>query len=145
MLFRVINTEIWAARGLVNALTVPLLAISRARNPKWSLGIQVSRRILFHSATLFGSAVYLLIMAAAGYYLRFFGGGWGSGLQGGFLFGGPLVLFVLLFSGSVRSWLKVFISKHFYNYNYDYREEWIRFTRILSGNGPGLGERAIKA
>ncbi|MES2103878.1 MAG: XrtA/PEP-CTERM system histidine kinase PrsK [Pseudomonadota bacterium] len=145
MLFRVINIHIWAARGLVDTLTVPLLAISLARNPKWSLGIQVSRRILFHSATLFGSAVYLLIMAAAGYYLRFFGGDWGSVLQVAFLFGAAIVLLILLFSGSVRSWLKVFISKHFYNYNYDYREEWIRFTRILSGNGPGLGERAIKA
>jgi putative PEP-CTERM system histidine kinase len=145
MLFRVINLEIWAARGLVDALTVPLLAISLARNPKWSLGMQVSRRILFHSATLFGSAIYLLTMAAAGYYLRFFGGDWGSVLQVAFLFGAAIVLLILLFSGSVRSWLKVFISKHFYNYNYDYREEWIRFTRILSGNGPGLGERAIKA
>ncbi|GGC96972.1 XrtA/PEP-CTERM system histidine kinase PrsK [Undibacterium terreum] len=145
MLFRVINGEIWAARGLVDALTVPLLAISLARNPKWTLGMQVSRRILFHSATLFGSAVYLLIMAAAGYYLRFFGGDWGSVLQVAFLFGAAIVLLILLFSGSVRSWLKVFISKHFYNYNYDYREEWIRFTRILSGSGPALGERAIKA
>ncbi|MFZ6645809.1 XrtA/PEP-CTERM system histidine kinase PrsK [Undibacterium sp. TJN25] len=145
MMFRVINVEIWAARGLVDALTVPLLAISLARNPKWSLGMQVSRRILFHSATLFGSAVYLLIMAAAGYYLRFFGGDWGSVLQLAFLFGAAIVLVILLFSGSVRSWLKVFISKHFYSYNYDYREEWIRFTRILSGSGPGLGERAIKA
>ncbi|MES2072209.1 MAG: XrtA/PEP-CTERM system histidine kinase PrsK [Pseudomonadota bacterium] len=145
MLFRVINLEIWAARGLVDALTVPLLAISLARNPKWSMGILVSRRILFHSATLFGSAIYLLMMAAAGYYLRFFGGDWGSVLQVAFLFGAAIVLLILLFSGSVRSWLKVFISKHFYNYNYDYREEWIRFTRILSGSGPGLGERAIQA
>jgi putative PEP-CTERM system histidine kinase len=145
MLFRAVNGEIWAARGLVNALTVPLLFISLERNPKWTLGILISRRILFHSATLIGSAGYLLTMAAAGYYLKYFGGQWGTVLQVAFLFGAALLLLVLLFSGSMRSWLRVFISKHFYHYNYDYREEWIRFTRALSTHGPGLGERAIQA
>jgi putative PEP-CTERM system histidine kinase len=66
-------------------------------------------------------------------------------MQVAFLFGAVILLVVLIFSGSVRSWLKVFISKHFYNYNYDYREEWIRFTRTLSMQGPDLGERAIRA
>lgn len=147
MLFRKINIEIWTARGLVNALIVPLIAISAARNPQWSTGISisVSRRILFHSAALFGSAIYLLTMAAAGYYLRFFGGSWGTIMQVAFLFGAGVLLVVVLLSGSFRSKLKVFISKHFYNYNYDYREEWLRFTRILSEEGPGLEERAIQA
>lgn len=145
MLFRHINPEIWAARGIVNALTVPLIAVSAARNPKWSLGISVSRRILFHSAALFGAAIYLLAMAAAGYFLRFFGGSWGSVLQAVFLFGAVILLVVLLFSGTLRSWLKVFISKHFFSYHYDYREEWLRFTRNLSEGGHELGERTIQA
>lgn len=144
MLFRHINEEIWAARGAVNALTVPLMAMSAARNPQWSLEISVSRRILFHTAALFGSAIYLLVMAAVGYYLRFFGGGWGAVLQVAFLFGAVFLLVGILFSGIFRSWLKVFISKNFYNYNYDYREEWMRFTRALAHEG-GLGERAIQA
>ncbi|MES2048806.1 MAG: XrtA/PEP-CTERM system histidine kinase PrsK [Pseudomonadota bacterium] len=145
MLFRKINIEIFAARGFVDALIVPMIIMSIARNPKWSEGVLVSRRILFHSATLFGTAFYLLAMAAAGYYLKFFGGNWGTALQVAFLFGAAVLLVVLLFSGSLRSWLKVFISKHFYNYNYDYRDEWIRFTRTLSMDGTDLGERSIKA
>jgi putative PEP-CTERM system histidine kinase len=145
MLFLVVNPAIWAARGIVNALCVPLLAISVARDPKWSQGMLISRHILFHSATLFGAALYLIVMAAAGYYLRFFGGSWGAVMQVAFLFGAVILLVVLLFSGSVRAWLKVFISKHFYNYNYDYRDEWIRFTRALSSSGPDLGGRAIQA
>lgn len=145
MLFRQINMEIWTARGAVNALIVPLVAVSAARNPKWSLGISVSRRILFHSATLLGTALYLLAMSAAGYYLRFFGGSWGAVMQVTFLFGAVALLVGILFSGVFRSWLKVFISKHFYNYNYDYREEWLGFTRTLSEHGHGLGERTIQA
>jgi len=145
LLFRFINTEIWAARGIVNALVVPLVAVSAARNPQWSLGITVSRRIVFYSVALFGAAAYLLAMAAAGYYLRFFGGSWGTVMQVTFLFGALVLLLAVFFSGTLRSWLKVFISKHFFSYNYDYREEWLRFTRTLSEGEHALGERAIQA
>ena len=145
MLFHTVNPEILAARGFVNALLIPLFLVSLNRNLEWTRGIAVSRRILFHSTALIGSAGYLLLMAAAGYYLRYFGGQWGGVLQMAFLFAAALLLVVVLFSGAVRSKLRVFISKHFYQYSYDYREEWIRFTRVLSAAGPGLGERVIEA
>ncbi|MDB5772734.1 MAG: periplasmic sensor signal transduction histidine kinase, partial [Burkholderia sp.] len=122
MLFRQVNAELWTARGIVDALTVPLIAISVARSPSWQPAISVSRRFLFHSAALFGSAVYLLTMAAAGYYLRFFGGSWGTIMQVAFLFGAIVLLAAVLFSGAFRSRLKVFLNKHFYHYSYDSRE-----------------------
>ncbi|QJD99904.1 PEP-CTERM system histidine kinase PrsK [Massilia forsythiae] len=145
MLFRELNPDLWIARGVVNAVTVPLLGASLARRGAWSTSFSVSRRVVFHSAALFGSAVYLLAMGSVGYYLRYVGGRWGTVLQTAFLFGAVCLLGVILFSGTARSWLKVTISKHFYRYNYDYREEWMRFTRTLSERGPGLGERTIQA
>lgn len=145
MLFQQLNPDIWAARGVVNALTVPLIAMAMARSAKWATELALSRRVMFHSAALFGSALYLLAMGSAGYYLRYVGGSWGTLMQVAFLVGALILLVVILFSGTFRSWLKVFISKHFYSYNYDYREEWLRFTRILSEQGPGLGERSIQA
>ncbi|MFL6675137.1 MAG: XrtA/PEP-CTERM system histidine kinase PrsK [Massilia sp.] len=145
MLFREVNADIWAARGVINALTVPLIALSMGRSKSWSSPLAVSRRVMFHSAALFGSAIYLLAMGSAGYYLRFFGGSWGTVMQVTFLFGALIMLAGILFSGTFRSWLRVFISKHFYSYNYDYREEWMRFTRTLSEHGPGLGDRAVQA
>jgi putative PEP-CTERM system histidine kinase len=84
-------------------------------------------------------------MAGAGYYLRFFGGSWGTVMQVSFLFGAVVLLMAVLFSGTLRSWLRVFISKHFFSYNYDYREEWLHFTRTLSEGGHELGERVIQA
>jgi putative PEP-CTERM system histidine kinase len=145
MLFHQVDTDIWAARGVINALTVPLVAMSVARSASWSSELALSRRVMFHTAALFGSAIYLLAMGSAGYYLRFVGGSWGTVMQVAFLFGALMLLVVILFSGTFRSWLKVFISKHFYRYNYDYREEWLRFTRTLSESGPGLGVRTIQA
>lgn len=145
MLFRAVNAEIWAARGLVCALTVPLIFATAARNPRWSIGMVISRRLLFHSATLIGTAIYLLAMATAGYYLRFIGGSWGTIMQVTFLFGAILLLAVVMFSGAARSILKVFVSKHFFRYKYDYRDEWLRFTRTLSEGGTALSERTIQA
>ena len=147
LLFRRINEDIWAARGVVNALIVPLLAIAVARNPKWSLNISVSRRMVFYSSSVLGAAVYLMVMAAAGYYIRYFGGNWGVVLQMTFWFGALLLLFVTLFSGTIRARLKVFLSKNFFTYYYDYREEWLRFTRTLSEGEAGIQmrERSIEA
>ncbi|HEY1150898.1 MAG TPA: XrtA/PEP-CTERM system histidine kinase PrsK [Pseudoduganella sp.] len=145
LLFRELSEELWAARGVVNALTVPLIGLSMLRSASWAGQIAVSRRVMFHSAALIGSAIYLLTMSSAAYYLRYVGGSWGSLMQLVFLFGATILLAGILFSGTFRAWLKVFISKHFYSYNYDYREEWLGFTRTLSQQGPGLGERSISA
>jgi putative PEP-CTERM system histidine kinase len=147
LLFKRVSVDLWQARGLVNALVVPLVAISAGRNPTWSLELTVSRRVLFHSATLIGAGVYLLVMAAAGYYIRYFGGSWGGVLQAAFLFGALLLLMVLLFSGTMRAQLRVFLSKNFFAYRYDYRDEWLRFTSTLAGGEPGvrLHERSIQA
>jgi putative PEP-CTERM system histidine kinase len=147
LLFRRVSEDIWTARGAINALAVPLLVIASARNPNWSLDVSVSRRVVFHSTAMLGAAVYLLTMAGAGYYIRHFGGTWGVVLQVTFLFGVVLLLLLMLFSGTLRARLKIFLSKHFFSYRYDYREEWLRFTRTLSDVEPGvqLRERSIQA
>jgi putative PEP-CTERM system histidine kinase len=147
MLFRRINPDIWSARGIVAAAITPLIAVSAARNPTWSLDVAISRQFVLHSTTLLGAAAYLLVMAVAGYYIRFFGGTWGGLLQVVFLFGAGVLLVLGLFSGTLRAQLKIFLSKHFFSYRYDYREEWLRFTRTLSeiGTGTRVQERCIEA
>ncbi len=145
MLFHRVNEDIWGARGAVVAMIAPLIAVSAARNPTWSLDVSVSRQMVFHSTTLLGAAGYLLVMATAGYYIRYFGGTWGSLLQVTFLFGAGVLLVLMLFSGTLRARVRVFLSKHFFSYRYDYREEWLRFTRTLSAGGGRIQERCIEA
>ena len=147
LLFKQINVSIWASRGLINAMIVPLLAFSIVRNPQWSLDMFVSRRVVIHTAAIFGSSIYLMGMAAVGYYISHFGGNWGSALQLVFMVGAGLLLLILMFSGHWRANVKLFFSRHFFNYKYDYREEWLKFNAILSteqGEEP-LRERAIRA
>ncbi|SFM47108.1 XrtA/PEP-CTERM system histidine kinase PrsK [Rugamonas rubra] len=145
LLFRRLNPEIWAARGVVDALSVPLLALSAARNPAWTTGLALSRQVVFGSAALVGAALYLLAMASSAYYLRYVGGAWGPLMQLASLFGAAMLLAGVLFSGAVRATLKVLISKHFYQGSYDYRQEWLRITRALAEDGPALAERSIQA
>ncbi len=147
LLFQRLDASIWSARGAVNAMIVPLIGISAARNPKWSVPVFVSRRMVFHTTTLFSAGIYMLLMALAGYYIRIYGGEWGTVLQIVFLFGAVVMLVVLLFSGHLRARLKVFLNKHFFNYRYDYREEWLRLIGLLAGQATEmpLHERVIRA
>ena len=146
-LFNVMDAQTWAARGFVSALVAPLIAVSAARNPEWAAPVGVSRSMAFHTASLLGAGLYLLAMAGAGYYLRLFGGEWGDVVQTVFVFAAALGLALLMFSGTLRARLRVFLSKHFFSYRYDYREEWLKFTRTLTegDSGTRLCERATEA
>jgi len=131
-LLKNIDEEIWGARGYINAIIMPLVAVSAARNPQWSLDVFVSRSIVFHSSAMMAGGIYLLAMAAGGYYIKNVGGDWSSLGQLVFFFGAALVLLTALFSGHVRARFRVFLNKHFFNYRYDYREEWLRLIQSLS-------------
>ena len=146
-LFNALDAHVWAARGYVAALVTPLIAVSAARNPEWAAPVGLSRSMAFHTTSLLGAGVYLLLMASAGYYLRLFGGEWGDVVQTIFIFAAAILLVLLMLSGTLRARLRVFLSKHFFSYRYDYREEWLNFTRTLTEGRPGeqLCERAVEA
>jgi putative PEP-CTERM system histidine kinase len=147
LLLRQIDPHLWDARGLVSALVVPFIAVAAARNPEWSVGIFVSRHVVFYTASLIGAGCYLLAMAAGGYYIRLYGGSWGGVAQTVFLVGAALVLLIIMLSGEARARVRVFLTKHFYRNKYDYREEWLRLIATLatpSDEFP-LPERTIKA
>ncbi len=132
LLFRQLDADLWQARGLVTAVVTPLFAISMARNSSWHHRVTISRQVVFHTVTLMGAGLYLLGMALIGYIIRFMGGTWGHVLQVGFLAGAGVLLATVLFSGKVRAQLGVLLSKHFFSYRYDYREEWLKFTGALT-------------
>ncbi|MDT3672819.1 MAG: PEP-CTERM system histidine kinase PrsK [Aromatoleum sp.] len=147
VLFGRLDADIWSVRGIAHALVIPLISLSASRNPAWTFRIAMSREVVFHSTALAVSGLYLLLISGAGYYVRYFGGDWGRAMQLALLFAGLLLLVVLLFSGSQRARLRVFINKHLFPYRYDYRKEWLRFTQALSSAGGvmDLGQSVIKA
>jgi putative PEP-CTERM system histidine kinase len=146
LLFGHFDTDAFSVRGAAHALAIPFLFVAARRSTNWIVKLQVSRTAAFYSATLILAGAYLLFMAAVGYYVRYFGGDWGRALQLGMLVAGLAFLGMLVFSGSMRSWLRVFVGKHFFSYRYDYREEWLRFTAMLSSkrSPQEMGEQIVR-
>lgn len=132
VLFSGIDEDAWNIRGMVHAALMPLflLAISRHRN--WISNIRVSRKVVFHSATLLLAGGYLMFIAGVGYYVRYFGSDWGRSLQLAMVFLALVLLAALGLSRSFRARMRVLLGKHFFRYRYDYREEWLKFTQTLS-------------
>ena len=73
MLFSAYSPDTWAARGAVNAILVPLIWVSARRRPTESWPVVISHRMAFHTIVLLGAGIYLMLMAAAGYYIRIVG------------------------------------------------------------------------
>jgi putative PEP-CTERM system histidine kinase len=131
-LLKAISAQAWAARGMVSAIAVPLVAIAARRSPAWSLDVFVSRQAVFYAGSCLAAGAYLSAIAAIGYYLRAFGGSWGGAMQIVFIAGASVVLAISVASVELRRRVKVFIATHFYRNKYDYRIEWLRFVNTLS-------------
>ena len=146
VLFNRLDHDAVSIRGAVHTLMVPLLLLASTRRSDWISKIQVSRKAAFHSATLLIAGIYLIFVSGVGYYVRYFGGEWGRALQLATVFFALLLLIVLALSGTVRAKLRVFLGKHFFQYRYDYREEWLRFTKTLSSqNSPQeMGQQVVR-
>lgn len=146
VLFNRPDPDALSIRGAVHTLIVPLLLLSITRRNDWISKIRLSPTAAFHSATLLIAGIYLVFISGVGYYVRYFGGEWGRALQLGLVFSSLVILVVLVLSGSVRAKLRVFLGKHFFRYRFDYREEWLKFTRTLAAkNSPSeMGQQVIR-
>ncbi|MBV8502207.1 MAG: PEP-CTERM system histidine kinase PrsK [Paucibacter sp.] len=145
-LFRNFDIDGLSVRALVHALAVPLLWLASRRKADWMGRLHVSRAAVFQSAALLLVGGYLLSVAGLGYYVRYTGGEWGRALQWVLTALGLLALTALLLSESVRARVRVYISKNFFNYRYDYRQEWLRFTAVLSSGGEAqMGVTVVRA
>ncbi len=126
------DPQLLSLRPAVHALGLPLLLLGMMRGVALLANVQVSRSAAFHSAALLLVGAYLMLVALLGYWVRFTGGEWGPALQVLILVAAILLMAALLMSGAARARLRVWISKHFFRYRYDYRQEWLRFTAALT-------------
>jgi len=142
-----INPLFWEARGVFFGLLAPFIGLAANRLANYTSRFLISPTLAFHSASLIGAGLYMVVMAGLAYAISIYGGKWGGILQVGFLGLAMVLLLAMVFSGQVRASLKVHLAKHFYRYKYDYRDEWLRFMGFFSGNMPqeNLAESAIVA
>ena len=127
-------------RGYIFVALLPFLILAIRRISYWGVAIFVSRDVVLHSTLLLVAGGYLFLMALVGYLVKFLGGSWSYPLQL-VLIGASLTLLLTLFlSDNFRTKIKVFITKHFYANQFDYRVEWVKLTAILSEQQESLNE-----
>lgn len=138
--------DLYAMRGAILAMLVPAFALASRRNTQWR--IQLSRAATFQSMSLLGLLFYLLLMMSASRAFEIAGGDWVRIGEIGLVFATTMAAIVALPSSKVRAWLRVMLVKHFFEHRYDYREEWLRFTRtmgIAGENAAPIEDRVVKA
>ena len=146
-LSRTMPLELAALRGLAQIAAAGLLVIGAVRG-RSALRFSPSRAVAFQSLSLMVIGAYMIVMVGAAQSLAWLGGNASQLAQLGFIFVSSVLIVAILPSGRVRGWLKVMLAKHFFQHRYDYRAEWLRFTRTIGRAGsqaPPLHERVVQA
>ena len=135
------------ARGLAVTLAVPLLAIGVTRVKDFRPQVLMSQQLAFYTTSVVLAGLFLLAVSIAGYYVRALGGSWGGALQVLLVFAAVIGVAVVVFSGTARASLRVWLAKHWFPYKYDYRNEWLDLTSRLaqSEDGSSLHQRIVEA
>lgn len=139
--------EIGALRGGAVLALAACTAIGAARNRE-ELRVKPSRTVTFQTFSLLVIGFYLVAMIGIGQWLSYAGGDFARVMALAFLTLASAVAIIVLPSRRARSWLKVMLAKHFFQHRYDYRQEWLRFTRTIGSGGEQalpLGERIVQA
>jgi putative PEP-CTERM system histidine kinase len=139
--------EIAAIRGLATITLVSLFAIG-ASHGREALRLRPSRAVTFQTFSLLLIGIYLVGMVLVAQWLAYAGGDFARLIELCFLTIASAVALLVLPSRRLRGWLRVVVTKHMFQHRYDYREEWLRFTRTIGNTGPdapSLGERVVQA
>lgn len=134
-------------RGLLGLPVAALLAFGGARDNE-SPRLRPSRAVAFQSISLLLIGGYLAAMVAMAQWLAFAGSDYAALLQIAFVVAASTIALLVLPSQRLRGWLRVTAAKHLFQHRYDYRAEWLRFTRTIGQGGQKeatLDERVIRA
>lgn len=132
--------ELQAMRGLVALAMAPVIAIGARRNEQ--LKLRLSRGVAFQSLSLVAIGGYLACMVVIAQAINYLGGSYAPLAQISFIFGMSVIALLALPTGKWQAWLKVTLTKNFFQHRYDYRAEWMRFTQTI-GN-PGVDEETLE-
>ncbi len=95
--------------------------------------IYISRKIVYNFVAPLAFGIYLIGLGILIMIMRYLDLPMSYVLRWFLLVAGLSLAAVLTLSGSVRKRVKFFISTHFYVNKYEYRDEWLAFSRQLQG------------
>jgi putative PEP-CTERM system histidine kinase len=119
-------------RGFIMALFSVLLLLGLRTDGTRPL--RLSRAAAMRLVSLGIIAVYLLVVVLLATLSRDIMGPAGRVFQFAVLFALAVSVLALLPSASLRSWLRVVVSKHLFAHRYDYRVLWLRYAATVAGS-----------
>ena len=131
--------ELAALRGLPVIALAVLLAFGASRGSE-QLRFSPSRKVAFQSISLLVIGGYFAAMFTISEWLAIAGGNFAQLMQFSFLITASVAAALLLPSRRLRGWIRVMLVKHLFLHRYDYRDEWLRFTRTMGMAGGGMAE-----
>ena len=150
LIFQGLDPLLWQSRAAVSMATClfmvlgGILLLQRSGRPA---NFNLSRPIAFYSTSLVVVGILITVLSLGGYYVRLYGGNWGTVFYSLLLAAAVLIIVAVFISSSIRMRLSVLINKHLFRYKYDYRNEWLRLINYLA-QPAGAGEvdhRAFQA
>lgn len=149
LIFDNLDSNLWQARAAVSmaAIILMIVGVSTIAEPS-QIGAKLtfSRPVILYTTSLTIAGAMLTALSFGGYYVRLYGGNWGTVIYTLLLVGGLCFLGFLFSSSTFRKSLSVLINKHLFSYKYDYRTEWLRLISQLSqpNSQVDTSSRAIK-
>lgn len=122
-------------QGWVSAVfALPLLVALRSAMAPMQREPEIQPFVFRWFLALSLTAVFLTVLTA-NFYVQSLGGSWPSAFRAVLVAGFACLAGVLAVSPALRGQLRVFLTKSFLRYKYDYRKEWLRFIGTLSETG----------
>ncbi len=142
-----VPAELVALRGLAAAIVAIPFALGFNRRST-GLEFRPSRAVAFRFLSLMVIGAYLALMLGLARWLDMLTGDFARLTQVGLVIAAGALALIWLPSEHLRGWLRVTAVKHLFKHRYDYRSEWIRFTRTIGSTGlddTALQDRLVKA
>jgi len=135
LIFTGLDPLLWQSRAAVSIATCLFMALGGIlllqRNER-PANFNLSRPIAFYTTSLVAVGILITVLSLGGYYVRLYGGNWGTVFYSLLLVGAILSIATVFISSRIRMRLSVLINKHLFRYKYDYRNEWLRLINYLA-------------
>ncbi|HOY23949.1 MAG TPA: PEP-CTERM system histidine kinase PrsK, partial [Cellvibrio sp.] len=135
LIFQGIDPLLWQSRAAVSiaaCLFMSLGGLVPLQQSQRTANFNISRPIAFYTTSLIGVGLLITSLSLGGYYVRLYGGNWGTVIYSFVLVAAVMIIAMVFVSNSLRSRLSVLINKHLFRHKYDYRSEWLRIINYLA-------------
>jgi putative PEP-CTERM system histidine kinase len=132
LLFRFVDSGLHVVESAVLLVAAVLMLVSLVRSRLRDADVYVSQSVLYNSITALLVGIYLLVVGIVAQAVVHIGGVQELPAVAFVVFLGLVGLTGLLLSDRLRQRVRAFVSRNFRRPHYDYRKEWVAFTRATS-------------